>query len=320
MAICDSDPFKLHYTWSLWRTGHARLTYWRPRATPLGGRSSKTNWGLLISTWCRYRTARQSPFKGKATIFAEDAISISIWNWLVHLPSGIKPSRQSTLSGSSGTSRRKACQAQSLAENREAVKICSTLSCLTYRPDRRRSAPEPPATGAPGIDGCIGVRCPPRPKEEVMHTPMPSSVALMSARDADPFAQAQMAAAAYLARYGGRTLETYRYDLRTFFQCALMLVSTSSRPSGPTWSCGAAPWKSGDWLPRPSTGGCPPSAGSITSPTLTAGFHRTQRSTPAGPRSTRAKGAGSTEASSADSSSRPSATTPTMRPWPPCLA
>jgi len=27
-----------------------------------------------------------------------------------------------------------------------------------------------------------------------------------------------MAAAAYLARYGGRTLETYRYDLRTFFQ------------------------------------------------------------------------------------------------------
>jgi integrase/recombinase XerD len=51
-----------------------------------------------------------------------------------------------------------------------------------------------------------------------MHTPMPSSVALVSACDADPFAQAQMAAAACLARYGGRTLETYRYDLRTFFQ------------------------------------------------------------------------------------------------------
>ena len=29
VAICDSDPFKLHYTWSLWRTGHASLTYWR---------------------------------------------------------------------------------------------------------------------------------------------------------------------------------------------------------------------------------------------------------------------------------------------------
>ena len=51
-----------------------------------------------------------------------------------------------------------------------------------------------------------------------MHTPMPSSVALVSARDADPFAQAQMAAAAYLARYSGRTLETYRYDPRSFFQ------------------------------------------------------------------------------------------------------
>ena len=51
-----------------------------------------------------------------------------------------------------------------------------------------------------------------------MSTPMPSSVALVRARDADPFGQARMAAAAYLARYGGRTLETYRYDLRTFFQ------------------------------------------------------------------------------------------------------
>jgi integrase/recombinase XerD len=38
------------------------------------------------------------------------------------------------------------------------------------------------------------------------------------ARDVGPFAQAQMAAAAYLARYSGRTLETYRHDLRTFFQ------------------------------------------------------------------------------------------------------
>ena len=51
-----------------------------------------------------------------------------------------------------------------------------------------------------------------------MPTPIPSSVTLVSARDADPFAQAQMAAAAYLTRYSGRTLETYRYDLRTFFQ------------------------------------------------------------------------------------------------------
>ena len=51
-----------------------------------------------------------------------------------------------------------------------------------------------------------------------MPNPNPSSVALVSAGDADPFAQAQMGAAAYLARYSGRTLETYRYDPRTFFQ------------------------------------------------------------------------------------------------------
>ena len=51
-----------------------------------------------------------------------------------------------------------------------------------------------------------------------MPTPIPSSVALISALDADPFVQAQMAAAAYLARYSGRTLETYRYDLRAFIQ------------------------------------------------------------------------------------------------------
>jgi integrase/recombinase XerD len=51
-----------------------------------------------------------------------------------------------------------------------------------------------------------------------MPTPIPSPVTLVNTRDADPFAQAQMAAAAYLARYSGRTLETYRYDLRAFFQ------------------------------------------------------------------------------------------------------
>ena len=47
-----------------------------------------------------------------------------------------------------------------------------------------------------------------------MTTPIPSSVALASARADDPFAQAQVAAAAYVARYSGRTVETYGYDLR----------------------------------------------------------------------------------------------------------
>ena len=34
------------------------------------------------------------------------------------------------------------------------------------------------------------------------------------------FDEAEVAAAAFLARYNGRTLDAYRYDLRTFFQWA----------------------------------------------------------------------------------------------------
>jgi hypothetical protein len=71
-----------------------------------------------------------------------------------------------------------------------------------------------------------------------MPIPIPSSVALVSARDTDPFAQAQMAAAAYLARYIGRTLKTYRYDLRAFFQWCTDRGLECSRPHGPTSSCG----------------------------------------------------------------------------------
>ncbi len=35
-----------------------------------------------------------------------------------------------------------------------------------------------------------------------------------------PFEEAQLAAAAFLARYSGRTLDAYRHDLRMFFQWA----------------------------------------------------------------------------------------------------
>lgn len=34
----------------------------------------------------------------------------------------------------------------------------------------------------------------------------------------DPVDEAELAAAAFLARYQGRTLDAYRYDLRAFFQ------------------------------------------------------------------------------------------------------
>src|SRR6185312_11692783 len=63
----------------------------------------------------------------------------------------------------------------------------------------------------------LGVRCPLHDKEDTMPTPIPSPVTLISTSQAS-FDQAEMAATSYLARYGGRTLETYRYDLRTFFQ------------------------------------------------------------------------------------------------------
>ena len=54
----------------------------------------------------------------------------------------------------------------------------------------------------------------------------------------DPFHQAQMAAVAYLARYSGRTLETYRYDVRVFFQwCADvgLAVLEATRPHIELW-------------------------------------------------------------------------------------
>lgn len=50
----------------------------------------------------------------------------------------------------------------------------------------------------------------------------------------DPhFDEAQVAAAAFLARYSGRTLDAYRYDLRTFFQWACdahLAVLDAKRP------------------------------------------------------------------------------------------
>ena len=54
-----------------------------------------------------------------------------------------------------------------------------------------------------------------------MNTMKISRAALVSVSQNGPLDQAQVAAAAFLARYSGRTLETYRYDLRIFFQwCA----------------------------------------------------------------------------------------------------
>ncbi len=49
-------------------------------------------------------------------------------------------------------------------------------------------------------------------------TPMPEIE--RAAEEGDPVDEAELAAAAFLARYQGRTLDAYRYDLRAFFQWA----------------------------------------------------------------------------------------------------
>jgi hypothetical protein len=33
LAVCDTDPVKLHYVWSLWRTGHASRRQWQAELT-----------------------------------------------------------------------------------------------------------------------------------------------------------------------------------------------------------------------------------------------------------------------------------------------
>ena len=65
-----------------------------------------------------------------------------------------------------------------------------------------------------------------------------TTTTLVTAAEEDPFDQAQMAAVAYLARYSGRTLETYRYDVRVFFQwCADvgLAVLDATRPHIELW-------------------------------------------------------------------------------------
>jgi site-specific recombinase XerD len=59
-------------------------------------------------------------------------------------------------------------------------------------------------------------------------------MAILGPEPDDPLAQAHLAAAAFLARYRGRTLEAYRHDLRVFFQWALDVgveVLTATRPA-----------------------------------------------------------------------------------------
>src|SRR5580693_2638939 len=60
-----------------------------------------------------------------------------------------------------------------------------------------------------------------------------SVMTLVPAGEESPLDDANLAAAAFLARYSGRTLDAYRFDLRTFFQWAddsVLAVLEASRP------------------------------------------------------------------------------------------
>ena len=62
---------------------------------------------------------------------------------------------------------------------------------------------------------------------------MPMPEIERAAEGDDPVDEAELAAAGFLARYQGRTLEAYRYDLRAFFQWAAddcLDILNSTRP------------------------------------------------------------------------------------------
>ena len=66
-----------------------------------------------------------------------------------------------------------------------------------------------------------------------MTTITPNDTAVQTPFDDVRFDEAQLAAASFLARYSGRTLEAYRQDLRGFFQWAAdhdVLVLAATRP------------------------------------------------------------------------------------------
>ena len=65
------------------------------------------------------------------------------------------------------------------------------------------------------------------PRQGTHDAVIPVTVALRRPVGDIPLDEAQLAVAAFLARYQGRTLDAYRYDLRAFFQGPPMLGSRS---------------------------------------------------------------------------------------------
>ena len=132
--------------------------------------------------------------------------------------------------------------------------------------------------------------------------------------------EAELAAASFLARNSGRTLEAYRHDLRGFFQWAAdnhLEVLKATRPHIELFRA----WMEDRQLAASTIdrrlSRC---AASTASPTSTAGSDRTQPSTSAARRSTQPTHEDSTAPSSACSCSPPSTTTTNTPPSPFCSA
>lgn len=124
--------------------------------------------------------------------------------------------------------------------------------------------------------------------------------------------EAELAAAAYLARYQGRTLDAYRYDLRAFFQWAGdegLVILSATRPQIELY---VRAMEGRGLAATTIDRSYPPSAASTALPTSTAGSPLTRPNTSAGPRSTRTKPVASTARSWAHFCSPPSASTTPM--------
>ena len=146
----------------------------------------------------------------------------------------------------------------------------------------------------------------------------PSSM-LATVIEDSPFYEAEVAAAAFLARYSGRTLDAYRYDLRTFFQWAANAQLEVLEAKRPTSSCTALQWRSASSPLRLSTGDCRRSVASIALPTSTGGFRPIQPSTCGDRRSIPPRAEGSIAKSSGRFYTPQSDSTRTM-PHSPCCS
>ena len=128
----------------------------------------------------------------------------------------------------------------------------------------------------------------------------------------DPgFDEAQVAAAAFLARYNGRTLDAYRYDLRTFFQWAADADLTVLEAKRPHIELHRTAMEQKGLAP--STVGCRPSVASTGLLTSTDGSPPIRPSTSGTPRSTPPRGGDWIAGSSERFSSRPSASIGAMQ-------